>query len=437
MENNTHAKMGEIVFVAAGDVFVNRDVFPDSAFRDLQEFIRSADARFCNLETTFASAEASPAAISGGTWARTSENHANILTDYGFNIVAAATNHALDFGERGLLDTIGALRKAGLAHAGAGADLAQASQACFVETAAGRVGLISMASTFHESAAAGAQRMDMRGRPGVNPLRHRTVYTLPAAEIECLRSIAQATGINDHDSLRIKEGFSLAADGVDHVFGGIGFRAGPEPGPVSRPDARDMARTLAGIRDARAQADYVLVSIHSHEMHRGNKCAPAGFLKEAAHAYIDAGAHAILCHGPHVMRGLEIYKGCPIFYSLGNFIFQNETVASLPSDFYEKYGLDERASPQEAFDARSDQGRKGLATNPDIWRAVLPRWTMKEGRLEALTLHPVTLGPGQPRWRRGTPALVPDEDILRDFQKLCEPYGTRLHIEDGMGRLVM
>lgn len=426
-----------MTFVAAGDVFVNREVFPDQAFRDLQQFMRGADVCFCNLETTFASANASPAAVSGGTWARTSECHADILASYGFNIVAAATNHALDFGERGLLDTVAALKNAGLAYAGIGADLAQASRACFVETAAGRAGLISMASTFHESAAAGAQRTDMRGRPGINPLRHRTVYTLPAPEIECLRSIALATGINDHESLRIKEGFSLAAEGVDHVFGGIRFKAGPAPGPVSRPDARDMNRTLAGIRDARAQADYVLVSIHSHEMQRGDKRAPAGFLREAAHEYIDAGAHAILCHGPHVMRGLEIYNGCPIFYSLGNFIFQNETVASLPADFYEKYGLDERASTQEAFDARSDHGRRGLATNPEVWRAVLPRWTMAEGRLEALTLHPVSLGPGEPRWRRGTPVLVPDEDILRDFEALCEPYGTRLHIEGGLGRLVL
>ena len=46
---------------------------------------------------------------------------------------------------------------------------------------------------------------------------------------------------------------------------------------------------------------------------------------EAAHWAIDQGADLFAGHGPHFLRGIEIYKNRPIFYSLGNFIFQNGT----------------------------------------------------------------------------------------------------------------
>lgn len=96
---------------------------------------------------------------------------------------------------------------------------------------------------------------------------------------------------------------------------------------------------LRRIDEAKRQADYVLVSIHAHEMEGETKEKPAEFLKTFARACIDQGAHAVIGHGPHIVRGIEIYKNRPIFYSLGNFIFQNDTVSCLPAEFYEKYGL--------------------------------------------------------------------------------------------------
>ena len=54
---------------------------------------------------------------------------------------------------------------------------------------------------------------------------------------------------------------------------------------------------------------------------------------------VDAGADMFVGHGPHVLRGVEIYKGKPILYSLGDFIFQNETLLRLPSENYETYDL--------------------------------------------------------------------------------------------------
>ena len=47
---------------------------------------------------------------------------------------------------------------------------------------------------------------------------------------------------------------------------------------------------------------------------------PRGDLRKFARAVIDAGADAVVGHGPHVLRGVEFYKGRPVFYSLGNFL---------------------------------------------------------------------------------------------------------------------
>ena len=83
----------------------------------------------------------------------------------------------------------------------------------------------------------------------------------------------------------------------------------------------------------------MIVSLHCHES-GANRSVPADFIPIFAKAVIDAGADVFVGHGPHVLRGIEIYKGKPIFYSLSNFIFQNETVLRMPEDSYEQYSLD-------------------------------------------------------------------------------------------------
>ena len=51
-----------------------------------------------------------------------------------------------------------------------------------------------------------------------------------------------------------------------------------------------------------------------------------------AHAVIDAGADVFIGHGPHLDRGIEIYKGKPILYSLGALVIENDTVERMPQD---------------------------------------------------------------------------------------------------------
>jgi len=94
-------------------------------------------------------------------------------------------------------------------------------------------------------------------------------------------------------------------------------------------DVRDLRAAAALVKQAKAKADLVVVSFHggaegTHatrvvdgvEMYLGEN---RGDLKAFAHAVVDAGADLVLGHGPHVVRGLELYQGHLIAYSMGNF----------------------------------------------------------------------------------------------------------------------
>jgi poly-gamma-glutamate capsule biosynthesis protein CapA/YwtB (metallophosphatase superfamily) len=95
---------------------------------------------------------------------------------------------------------------------------------------------------------------------------------------------------------------------------------------ASRPGlatGRDMKAVTAAITAARQQADYVIVSYHwgVEQSYAANASQ-----KRDARASIDAGADMVLSHHPHVMQGIEFYKGKLIAYSLGDFIFPYKTV---------------------------------------------------------------------------------------------------------------
>jgi poly-gamma-glutamate synthesis protein (capsule biosynthesis protein) len=90
--------------------------------------------------------------------------------------------------------------------------------------------------------------------------------------------------------------------------------AGAKPGTV----LLNEDEAVADIRKARETADFVLVSLHWGEEHRG---LPRDSDRVRARSLLDAGADAVIGHHPHVLQGAEFYKGKPIVYSLGNFVF--------------------------------------------------------------------------------------------------------------------
>ena len=191
------------------------------------------------------------------------------LQSFGFNLVSLSNNHAFDLKVPGIQNTLEEAKRLNLSHAGTGNTIAEAVAPGYLHTPKGTVALVAMASGLvAEGGSATA------ARPGVNELR---------------------------------------------------VEAG-------KPNQEDTQRILASIQEARKRADLVVVYEHNHVFDKPfstvmleelpERLSPPDWLKQWTHAEVDAGADIIVMHGAPLLHGVEIYHGRPIFYDLGNFIFQ-------------------------------------------------------------------------------------------------------------------
>lgn len=418
----------DITFALTGDSIITRklSVYEEPAFMRVINLIRDADVAFTNLEMLFHDYEPYAMSASGGTYMRAEPSLVKDLVWAGFDLVARANNHSGDYGVLGMNLTTKYVADAGLVQAGVGQSLAEAREARFLETPKGRVALISVASTFPDHSRAGRTRGDMPARPGLNPLRFETITTVTPDRLATLQRIAaEVTG-------------RPAPDGpppASLTFFGRRFTAGDKPGVTTVPRQEDLDEIAAVVRSASGLADHTIVTIHAHEGGR-DRLVPADFLVTFARAMVDAGADMFVGHGPHVLRGVEIYKGKPILYSLGDFIFQNETLLRLPSENYEPYGLGADKHVNDFNDARYDFDKRGFPADRMIWEAVVAVPKFRGEQLTELALHPITLGYGESRSVRGRPLFAEGElggKILGDIVKLSSEMGTKITVRDGIG----
>ncbi|MFH0977621.1 MAG: CapA family protein [Spirochaetota bacterium] len=80
----------------------------------------------------------------------------------------------------------------------------------------------------------------------------------------------------------------------------------------------DLNIIRSDVQKCKSFYDFIIVSLHWGIEY---SVYPAEYDIELGHSIIDSGADVIIGHHPHIVQGIEIYKGKPIFYSLGNFIF--------------------------------------------------------------------------------------------------------------------
>ncbi|GAB2675659.1 hypothetical protein GCM10027271_40990 [Saccharopolyspora gloriosae] len=192
------------------------------------------------------------------------------LADAGFDVVTLAGNHIFDAGEAGVIDTAAHARAAGLVPTGAGADLAEARAPAVVERGGLRIGVLSYNCVGPRESWATSRKA------GCAYLHVLTHYEL------------------DHAS----------PGGPPRVY------------TFADPDGLEaMAEDVARLR---AEADVVLVGLHKGVGH--TPAAVAMYEGPVARAAIDAGADAVFGHHAHIMRGVEVHRGKPIFHGLGNFV---------------------------------------------------------------------------------------------------------------------
>ena len=248
-----------------------------------------------------------------------------------------------------------------------------------------------------------------------------------------LENIANATGMNDGHKWSIANGYR--EESSELFLREMKFIKSDKNGRVTHPLQEDIERIKLSIKEASIQADCIVVSFHSHQMD-GVNTRPAEFILEFCHECIDAGAHIIFGHGAHELRGLEIYKGCPIFYGLGDFIFHNEFQETMPKEFFEKVGVETTAYDHVgiAMDTRSKGRTRGLQADPKAWETIGASVEFQEGRITAIQVYPVSLGYELGRSQRGWPYVDHSDKILNYYNTLSEIYGTKIVNDNGVGK---
>ena len=422
------AAPARLTLAAAGDCIITRRVrqIDDPDFLALARIFQQSDAGFANCEMTFHkyAGYPSPTGACGDLNLIADPQVAGDLAWAGINLMTVANNHGGDYGTGGLLATLDQLHAVGITSAGGGANLAQARAPGYRSTAHGRVALVGCASTVRAGTEASPSHAEIPGRPGVNPLRVKTVYGVPKERLAALRDTqAELVGAR---------GRGATPPAGDLQFFGATFREAPRPVVTVEAEPSDIAAITSEVARAHAEADIVVVTIHAHE-NGPTRDEPATFLPPFARACIDAGAHAFFGHGPHVLRGIEIYKGRPIFYSLGNFYFQAETIQQIPEEIYSNCQITTTA-PSDFF--KKVMGR--MFEDDVYWEAVAPRLAFEDGRLVEATLYPVDLRRSDPATRRGTPMLARGsvaDRILKRQAELSKPFNTTMTLDQGVGTI--
>jgi len=344
----------------------------------------SGDVIFTNLEAAIAEPGQS---IQEGRGFLTPPEALDALAAMGFNLLALSDNHAFDLKEAGIRNTLREADRRSIVHAGTGENLTDAAAPAYLHTAKGTVALVASASGL--IAAGGRAAAD---RPGVNELRVHA-------------------GDRDNEATEDLPG-----------------------APANTTNPEDARRILQSIREARQHADVVIVYQHNHVF--GNRSfstifteglperlAPNPWLTTWTHDEIDAGADIVIMHGAPLLHGVEIYRGRPIFYDLGNFIYNVP-----PTLTY----IDE----------------------PMAWESVVATVQFDRARraIDAIALRPIVLnnlGDGQPDVHnsyasneflhtRGLPGPATGARagyILQRLADASKPFGTTMEIKGGMGSI--
>ncbi|MFD2415890.1 CapA family protein [Amycolatopsis pigmentata] len=434
---------GGFTLAAVGDLIADDELTPVLQRRDpdLLALLRSADVTFGNFESTaidFTTFTGWPEAESGGAWLVSSPRVPADLRGMGFTLMSRANNHTTDWGVAGMRSTDHLLTEAGIVHAGTGENRTDACSPRFLNTRSGRVSLVSVATRFEPMSRAIDPLGRVRGRPGANTLRTtREVCVRP----EWLEELARVRDALPAGSIRPSIAKADADNGTVTLFGTT-YAAGKSTMDTVEfrftPHEADRRELLHSIRQAKQTSDFAIMAIHTHEP--GNYSdVPPDFLPVIAREAIDNGADAVIGHGPHQLRGIEVYCGRPICYSLGNFVFRENTQQPLTRDEYEKNGI----LPGETEAEHSERKRVHGVFAERIWyeSVVTVARFRDDGRLDHLELHPVELRWEGPRDAdRGIPRLAEGEvaaRIIGRLQRLSQPYGTAIAFDGRIGRIAM
>ncbi len=459
----------KFTLAALGDCIIAKKISTcqEPRFLELVKLIRNADCTWANSEL--------PVAEDNRGYAQFREMDipgicppwvADELKWLGVDIVGLAHNHTMDYGYDGLFATIENFERTGIAYAGAGKDLEFAARPGYVNTHAGTVGLVNFASWFHYGTFASHPNPYVRGRPGLNPLHTEETIYLDTKSFDKLK--ASLKMVYDHfrgSSEKEKETRKKTGDAqVAKVNAPRDEKDADKPAETSKPreledsfilnvkvvenkefkydrvlNETDVKRITGAVKIAKRNARIVIAANHEH-IGKNKQTGPAGFLERISRECIDAGADVVINTGPHRIWGIEIYKGKPIFYSLGNFFFQI-TTREFPAETYTTFDF-----PGDTRDGSVlvEKLHDGVFKDQAYWQGILPLVTFEKivtdgketNKVKEIRLVPFEYGLHRPLYEQGIPYLAsPGEarEIIENLAKMSKPYQTVIEFRNGMG----
>ena len=321
----------ESTLVVVGDMEIDRPE-PRNTFSKVASYLDAADMRFGGLEASM-SHLGEPA--TGKIVMRHDPEMIQGYLEGGFDALAFASNHCMDYGVEPFVETMELLERNGIAYSGAGRNIQEARTPAVLERGGVRYGFLSYVLELPLGWGAGP------AKPGVAPIRQDALYGPPYVNEE------------------------------------------------------DLEAMIADVVRARPRVDFLLASFHWG----ASQSRTLTLSQQAvAHAAIEAGADVVIGHHPHIVQGVEVYRGRPVFYALGNFVLDHDHPMFLPT-------------------ARE---------------SICLKLTLRGGALGRAAISPVLIEAD------GSPRILGEEEpksaeILGTLESLSIKLGTRLKISQGEG----
>jgi poly-gamma-glutamate synthesis protein (capsule biosynthesis protein) len=263
------------VLMLTGDVNLMNVTDPQVPFGRIKDTLGRADVLFGNLECCFYEPAAGHSVEREGFYAPLAS--AQALVAGGYRALGTANN--VTYGEEAIRSSLRRLDDLGVAHTGAGVNRQSACAPAIVTHEGLRFGFLQRTSVYwptgHEATGDSPGVAVLAGHTAYEPVLHVRRPGIPPAN-----------------------------------------RPGVPPAIHTWADGKSLAAFTADLRALRAEADVVVASHHW-----GLFEEVLDYQVEIAHAAIDAGADAVVGHGPHYACAVEMYRGKPIFYGLGSFSF--------------------------------------------------------------------------------------------------------------------
>ena len=357
-----------IKFYAVGDIRVDRDD-PDSLMKFVAPVLNSADITFGQLEASYSTRGQLGVTFAPGFQA--DPKNVPSIARAGIKVMSVASNHSVDCGHDAFLDTIKHLTHSGIKVIGGGKNIAEARTPAIFDIKGNKIAV----SAYNAILQPGYEARE--NRPGMAPLRVKTFY-----------------------------------EQVD-------WQPGTPAKVWTIADPDDVDALLYDVKKAKEKADLLFVNIHWGVHYMVGHLAM--YQLDIGHKVIDAGADVLLGHHAHNLGPIEMYKGKPIFYSLGNFAFDYHSSPESANDPYimavkKLYQFSDSKYNDSLFPAVS-------------CAEIIALFIIENKKIEKISFLPVLVNAeGQPEIVK--PYSEAGKQVINLQTELCKNYNTELIVHN-------